>query len=245
MLEQARVPGDGVLVVHCGFRVLSRAGLRAEPFIEALIARTGTLLMPAMSWRIVTPEAPDWDERATPSHVGVLAEIFRTRYAERRSIHPTHSVCGVGPDAARLLAGHEQDPTPCSANGPWGRLAGAGAHILLLGTGFETCTALHHPEEVVADRLYLRPPETAGTYRCVARDGTVHRVRFRQHLRLDRDFPQYRARLAAKGQLRAGRAEGAEWLAVAARDLMADAFANLAARPDAHIRQSANLPRGL
>ena len=38
---------------------------------------------------------PNWDELGTPSHTGALSEVFRTRYAEARSIHPTHSV-GAG-----------------------------------------------------------------------------------------------------------------------------------------------------
>lgn len=237
ILDAAGVPPDGILVVHCGFRGLSRAGHRAEAFIEALLERMrgGTILMPAMTWRIVTPDRPEWDERATPSHVGVLAEVFRTHYAERRSIHPTHSVTAAGPATAALLAGHHRDDTPCSASSPWGRLAECGAHILLLGTGFETCTALHHPEEVVAPALYLRPPAEAGSYRCTARDGTVFTVRFRQHLPLNRDFPQYGPRLEALGQLASGELSGTRWMAVAARDLMADAFANLRSRPDAHI----------
>jgi len=238
ILDAARIPSDGILVMHSAFRGLSRAGYRAEAFIEALLGRLrdGTLLMPAMSWHIVTPEHPEWDERTTPSHVGVLTEIFRTRYAQTRSIHPTHSVCAFGPASAALLAGHHLDDTPCSANSPWGRLAANRAHILLLGTGFETCTALHHPEEVVAPALYLRPPSEAGTYRCTARDGKIYTVRFRQHLRLDRDFPQYETRLEHLGQLRSGDAAGTRWMAVAAKDLLEDAFGNLRGNPHAHIR---------
>lgn len=237
LLDRAGVPQDGVLVIHCGFRGLSRAGCRAEVFIAALLdqMRGGTLAMPAMSWRSVTPQAPDWDERTTPSHVGVLAETFRTRFAECRSIHPTHSVAASGPAARALVADHELGDTPCPAASPWGRLAAAGAHILLLGTGFETCTALHHPEEVVAPDRYLRPRAEAQLYRCAARDGTVFAVRVRPHLRLNRIFGQYESRLAGRGRLAAGTLMGTPWFAVAAQDLMAEAFANLMADCDAHI----------
>jgi aminoglycoside 3-N-acetyltransferase len=238
MLDAAGVPQDGTLVVHSSFRGLSRAGYRAEPFIEALLERMngGNLLMPAMSWRIVTPDQPVWDDLATPSHVGVLTEVFRTCYAQHRSIHPTHSVSAYGPATLRLLDGHHRDDTPCSANSPWGRLAESGAHILLLGIGFERCTALHHPEEIAAASIYLEAPEDAGTYRCSARDGTVFDVRFRRHRQLDRDFPQYAPRLNARGRLRTGDIAGVRWMAVSARDLMEDAFANLGAQLDAHIK---------
>jgi len=60
MLDAGRVPCDGVLVIHSSFKGLSRAGYEADAFIEALLARLpqGTLLMPAMSWRIATPDRP-------------------------------------------------------------------------------------------------------------------------------------------------------------------------------------------
>jgi len=237
ILDAAQVPRDGVVVVHSAFSGLSRDGFRAEAFIDALVERLrhGTLLMPAMTWRNVTPAAPDWDERQTRSHVGILTEIFRTRYAETRSIHPTHSVSALGPAARELVADHQRDDTPCSPRSPWGRLAACNAYILLLGIGFETCTALHHAEEMVAPALYLKPPAEAVSYRCVARDGAVFSVRMRHHLRLNRDFPQYDGRLERQGKLATGTLGATRWRLVSARTLIDDSLANLRARPDAHI----------
>jgi aminoglycoside 3-N-acetyltransferase len=92
--DPAAVPRDGVLVVHSAIAPLSRQGFRAEAIIEALLdyLSAGSLFMPTMTWRTVTPAHPEWDELATPSHTGVLTEVFRTRYATARSTHPTHSV---------------------------------------------------------------------------------------------------------------------------------------------------------
>ncbi len=99
ILDRMQVPRDGVLVVHSAIATLSRQGFRAEAMIEALLRylSAGTLVMPTMTWRTVTPEQPLWDELATPSHTGVLTEMFRTGYATARSIHPTHSVAACGP----------------------------------------------------------------------------------------------------------------------------------------------------
>lgn len=237
ILADGRVPGDAVLVVHSAFKGLRRAGYRAEVFLDALLERmkAGTVVMPAMCWRTVTPAQPCWDELATASHVGVLSELFRTRYAEHRSLHPTHSASALGPAASVLLAGHHLDPTPCSANSPWGKLAGAQAYILLLGIGFERCTALHHPEEVVAPDFYLRPATETEIYRCTTRGGAVHAVRLRRHLRLDRRFPQYTRRLQEKNRLVVGNLSGTPWQLVRAEDLLADAFANLRERREAHV----------
>ena len=180
----------------------------------------GTLAMPAMSWRIVTPAAPLFDEIATPSHVGILAELFRQKYASGRSLHPTHSVSARGRAAASLLSSHHLDDTPCSPNSPYGKAVGEDTHILMLGIGLERVTAIHHAEEMIAPDVYLEPSEKAALYRCLTRDGIVHHVRLRRHIPLNRDFPQFAAPLAAKGKLRRGEIAGTPWMAVTQRDLL-------------------------
>src|ERR1700750_2694313 len=98
ILKRFGVPSDGVLIVPSAIATLSHRGYRAEAIVDALIGHTrnGNLFMPTMTWRTVTLENPNWDEMKTPSHTGVLSEIFRTQYASVRSIHPTHSVAGIG-----------------------------------------------------------------------------------------------------------------------------------------------------
>jgi len=235
ILDAGRVPGDAVLVVHSAFRGLSRAGFDADRFIEALLARLpqGTLLMPAMTWRSVNLEQPVWDELKTAGHVGALAEVFRTRHSEARSIHPSHSVAGHGANLAALLKDHHVGGTPCPAHSPWGRLADADAFILLLGTGLESCTMLHHPEETLAPALYLKPVDDNVVYRCIRRDGTQVDMRMRRHLKLNRDFPQYDRRMGDR--IIRGALAGTEWRLVRARPLMENAFTNLRAKADAHI----------
>ncbi len=222
LLAAVGVPRDGVLFVHSAFRRLGANGYRPDAFIEALLdyMRDGTLVMPAMSWRIVTPQYPEFDELATPSHVGIVAELFRTRYASHRSLHPTHSVSACGRLASDLVSAHHLDDTPCSPNSPYGKAMSEPAHILLLGIGLERCTAIHVAEEMIAPDIYLRPPAEAETYRCRSREGIVHRVRLRRHIRLNRDFPQFARPLRARGLLRDGEIAGTPWMAVAQRDLL-------------------------
>ena len=113
-LARAGVPHDGVLFVHSAFRRLGAQGFRVDAFIEALLEymHRGTLVMPTMTWRVVTPASPTFDELATVSHVGVAAERFRIAYSTHRSLHPTHSVAAYGKLAAALTSEHHLDGTP-------------------------------------------------------------------------------------------------------------------------------------
>lgn len=238
ILRDTGIPGDGVLVVHSAFRNMGRRGYRAESFIEALLESLGhraTLLMPAMSWRTVTPINPFFDELKTESHVGAMAEIFRVSYATKRSLHPTHSVAGVGPASPTLLARHHVDDTPVSANSPYGLMRDYDAFVLLLGVGFERATVIHHAEEVIAPHLYLHPPHEAEIYECRDRHGESVTVRLRRHYRLNRDFPQFESRLVECGQLLSGEVAGTRWMMTSVRNLLREVFAVLVRRPDAII----------
>ena len=239
ILERFAVPRNATLVVHSAIAPLSRQGFRAEAMIETLLEylSAGNLFMPTMTWRTVTLDNPHWDEMATTSHTGVLTEIFRTRYAVARSIHPTHSAAGWGPAAPLLLSRHHVDSTPVSGNSPYGLMRDYDAYVLMLGVGLECCTAIHLPEETVNVDLYVRPPEQAELYHCRDRHGVVHEVRTRRHPRLDRDFPQFAAPLAKRGLLESGDIAGCPYTIVTLADLLRHIFAALIENPRATLRQ--------
>jgi aminoglycoside 3-N-acetyltransferase len=239
ILERFAVPRNATLVVHSAIAPLSRQGFRAEAMIETLLdyLDAGNLFMPTMTWRTVTLDNPHWDEMATPSHTGVLTEIFRTRYAVARSIHPTHSVAGFGPAAPLLLSRHHVDTTPVSGNSPYGLMRDYETYVLMLGVGLECVTAIHLPEETVNVDLYVRPPGEAELYHCRDRHGVVHHVRTRRHPRLDRDFPQFASPLAERGLLVSGTIAGCPYTIVALADLLRYVFAALIENPRATLRQ--------
>jgi aminoglycoside 3-N-acetyltransferase len=237
-LQQFGIPHDGVLIVHSAIGLLSRRGFRAEEIIETLLRcmADGHLFMPTMTWRTITPTQPLWDEIHTASGTGVLTEVFRTRYALARSIHPTHSVAGWGPDAPALLSRHHVDITPVSANSPYGLLRDYESYILLLGVGLESCTAIHLAEETINPELYLLPLNPDEVYECRDRHGVVHHVRTRRHRRLDRDFPRFGPRLAAKGLLASGAVAECPYMLVSLRHLLREVFAALITNPRATLR---------
>jgi aminoglycoside 3-N-acetyltransferase len=242
VLRHGAVRRGAVLVVHSAIAGLSRQGLRAEAMIEAMLEHLdgGTLLMPTMTWRTVTPQNPVFDELRTPSHTGVLTEIFRTRYATARSLHPTHSAAGAGPLAKTLLSTHHLGTTPVAASSPYALMRDYPSHILMIGVGLECVTAIHHPEEAIAPDLYLKPQAEAEDYELRDRGGRAIKHRLRRHIRTrERDFPKFGPLLAAKGQFHTGEILGVPWKLVRGDDLLREVFARLIERPDFNFQQAA------
>jgi aminoglycoside 3-N-acetyltransferase len=176
-------PG-GVLLVHASLRSLGmpegnprRAEIAIRALLEAL-GPQGTLLMPALSYASVDARQPVFDILRTPSCVGALPEAFRTRPGTLRSVHPTHSVSGVGRLAAELLAGHEQDTTPCGPNSPFAKLPQVNGQVLFLGCGMRPNTSMHAMEEhIEPPYLYSKDVD----YRIILADGSTIPMRVRRH----------------------------------------------------------------
>lgn len=237
LLESLEIPRDGVLLIHSSFKDLSRLGYYAETVIETLVdyMSTGTLLMPTMSWRSVTPDNPIFDELQTPSITGVLTEIFRTKFAERRSLHPTHSVAGRGSHLEGLLSTHHLEELPCSSRSPWGLLADYDARVMMLGVEMDSCTLVHHVEQVIAPELYMRPSETRERYTCRDRFGIEVEMNTRRTLRLLRDFWQFEDMLLAEQKFKKQTIGNTVCRSFSARDMVRIITDTLTQQPDAII----------
>jgi aminoglycoside 3-N-acetyltransferase len=77
--------------------------------------------------------------------MGVIVEAVRTWPGALRSAHPQSSFAAIGRDTDTILARHELD---CSL-GPWSpleKLEEREAKVLLLGVGFDRCTAFPRAE---------------------------------------------------------------------------------------------------
>lgn len=188
-------PG-GVLLVHSSLRALGPVPGGPETVIRGLLAAlggAGTLLMPALSYEHVTPEHPVFDVRHTPSNVGILPETFRLRSGTRRSLHPTHSVCAVGPLSSALLDPHAEDTTPCGPRSPFHTLPEHHGQILMLGCGLEPNTSMHAIEERVVPPYLFNPPIE---YDLTLQDGSTRSKTYTPH-----DFRGWRQRYDRVDQL--------------------------------------------
>ncbi|MFH1006715.1 MAG: AAC(3) family N-acetyltransferase [Candidatus Latescibacterota bacterium] len=189
----------GAVLVHSSLSSMGTVPGGAETVIRGLLdalGPKGTLLMPAHSYKHVDSERPVFDVVRTPSNIGAIPEVFRTRPGTMRSLCPTHSVCGVGAQTERLLKDHQLDDTPCGAHSPYRMLRDVGGQILFLGCGLSPNTSMHGVEEM-ADPPYLFG--SILSYRVILPDRTEIQVMCRQH-----DFSGYAQRYDRIGPLLQG-----------------------------------------
>ena len=172
--------GD-VLLVHASLRSLGKVPGGAETVVRGLLqalGEDGTLLMPALSYAHVHVDKPVFDVLNTSSCVGALPEYFRTRPGTIRSVHPTHSVSGVGAKAESLLKEHYLDTTPCGEHSPFRRLREVKGQILFLGCGLRPNTSMHAVEELVNPPYLLGDPVD---YRIILASGKEIKMQVKRH----------------------------------------------------------------
>jgi aminoglycoside 3-N-acetyltransferase len=146
-----------------------------------------------------------FDRHSTPSTgMGRVAEQVRLAPGAIRSEHPQSSFAALGPMAGRLMADHRLD-SHLGEYSPLGVMYDIGAWILLLGVGYEACTAFH-----LAEYKYLKHPPRR-TYRCVmaGNDGPQW-VEYEDVKLDDSDFGLLGADLDAAGLAVRGRVGAAE-----------------------------------
>lgn len=151
-LTSLSLPQDAVVMVHSSLKSFGQVPGGADTVITALIdylSPSGTLLMPGLSYLSVQPDNPVFNVCQTPSCVGLIPETFRKINGVKRSLHPTHSVCGIGKQAEKLLKTHYKDNTPCGPNSPFHLLPKANGYILMLGCGLKPNTSMHAVEELI------------------------------------------------------------------------------------------------
>ncbi|MFB6989580.1 MULTISPECIES: aminoglycoside N(3)-acetyltransferase [unclassified Streptomyces] len=183
-LTDLGVERNGVLLVHASMRAVGPVSGGPGAVVDALrdaLGAGGTLVVPAFTpensdtsthyldrvrglteraREAVRASMPPFDPATSPApSMGRLAETVRLTEGAARSDHPQTSFVALGPSARELVAHHRPD-CHLGEDSPLARLYGLRAQVLLLGTGFDTCTAFHLGE-------YRVPAPPRRTYRCV------------------------------------------------------------------------------
>src|SRR6266404_9348025 len=164
--------GD-VVYVHSGMDGLNLAFpfYRILFLIQQVIGPGGTVVFPTYPNHLISSyeyllEGRVFDVRRTLSYTGVLTEFARRQRQAVRSLHPTKSVCAIGPDAKELTATHHLSPYPYDTNSPYyklighrGKIVGLGVSTNYISFGYCVDDALKErfPVKVYHDRIFDAP----------------------------------------------------------------------------------------
>ena len=134
------VPGE-VVYIHSSVDQLNLGFpfYRILPLIQNVLGPDGTILFPTYPNRSPVSsydylkQGHVFDVRRTPSFTGLLTELARRHRNAVRSLHPTKSVCAIGPLAHALTATHQQSPYPYDQCSPYYKLVDYDARIIGVG----------------------------------------------------------------------------------------------------------------
>lgn len=102
--------------------------------------------VPSEWWPVIRESTPAFDPRTTRTRLmGTIPETVRTWPEAVRSAHPQTSFAAVGPHGNEIVNGHAVDCL-LGEHSPLARLEEMGAKVLLLGVGWDVCTAFHLAE---------------------------------------------------------------------------------------------------
>jgi aminoglycoside 3-N-acetyltransferase len=148
---------------------------------------------------------PGFDPARTPSSgMGAFAEYVRTHSGSRRSSHPQTSFAALGAGAVDCTRDHRLDCHLGEAS-PLGWLYRRNAAVLLLGVGYEACSAFHLAE------YWLPGERPQRAYHCfVMRDGERLEREFWDVELDDSDFAALGQRMDAERLARRGWVGAAE-----------------------------------
>jgi len=161
------------VIAHVDVNTLGPISGGAEALLAALLACSGTLIMPAFTYQTqVIPQVgppnnameygigDDHNARAEifrpdlPVHpdMGLLAELLRSDHDTKRSTHPILSFCAQGPHAQQALASQTRE-------NPLGPIAWLEAHdgvLLMMGMDHRHNVSLHLAEHRAGREGFIR-----------------------------------------------------------------------------------------
>jgi aminoglycoside 3-N-acetyltransferase len=166
-LSRLNIPGDSIVLLHISMSAMGWVCGADVSIVNALIkwSESGvTLVMPSQTpdysdpslWSL-PPVPEEWydvirnnmppfvPQQTATKGIGAVAESFRRHAKVDRSHHPKYSFAAVGPLSTKILHPHLIDTTLAEGS-PLHRLYQMNAIVLMIGTDWETCTAMHLSE---------------------------------------------------------------------------------------------------
>lgn len=201
-LQKLGIRAGDAIMVHSSLSAIGWVVGGAQAVVEALletVTEKGTIVMPAQSadnsdpkYWMAPPVPEDWyqpirdhypayDPHLSPLRgMGQIAECFHRHPETIRSMHPAHSFMAWGLHAADWMSEHPLEDS-FGERSPLGKMMPAEVKIILIGVGFDSCTALHFAEFAQENRttspqgaaMMLGGKRVWQTYECVDTDSDM------------------------------------------------------------------------
>ena len=140
LVDDLNLRSGDLVYVHSGMDGLNLSFpfYRILFLIREVIGPAGTVLFPSYPNHRVSSyeylqQGKVFDVRRTPSYTGILTEFARRQSGAVRSLHPTKSVCAIGPAGEQITATHHLSPYPYDTCSPYYKLIEGGGKIVGLG----------------------------------------------------------------------------------------------------------------
>lgn len=173
---------------------------RVLPLIQAAVGEGGTVLFPTypnrspMSSYEYLATGQIFDVRRSPSFTGLMTEFGRRQRGAVRSLHPTKSVCAIGPNAAAMTATHQNSPYPYDDGSPYHKLIEFNAKIIGIGVWTQYLSFVYTVDDALKKTAPVQTyfPETFAA-RCINYQGETEIVETYAHdmRQVVHDIPQY------------------------------------------------------
>ena len=140
--------GDRVMV-HSSLSSMGHVEGGAPTVLQAfldVLGAAGTLMVPTFTHS----GCQYYDPLLTPSLNGAITEAARSLPGAIRSLHPTHAVTVVGPDAEDLVE-DDLDRGALGRDSALDRLIKKGGHVFLLGVDHRANSSIHIGEDYAGD----------------------------------------------------------------------------------------------
>jgi aminoglycoside 3-N-acetyltransferase len=199
LTENLKLKNGDVVLVHSSISMLRPdfPYTRALSIIREIIGAEGTILMPTY------PQLPSYeflksgqvfDIRNTPSFTGTLTEFARNQEGAIRSLHPTKSVCAIGPLAEVLTNSHHLSPYPYDNCSPYYKIMDYDGICIGLGVSTRTLSFVHCVDDALKSDFPVNPYcHECFSAKCIDYDGNIQIVKTYAHnkYKMNHNVPKY------------------------------------------------------
>ena len=148
-LESMGLKAGNRVMVHSSLSSMGHVEGGAPTVLQAfldVLGAAGTLMVPTFTHS----GCQYYDPLLTPSLNGAITEAARSLPGAIRSLHPTHAVTVVGPDAEDLVE-DDLDRGALGRDSALDRLIKKGGHVFLLGVDHRANSSIHIGEDYAGD----------------------------------------------------------------------------------------------